>query len=596
MAMFSRATKLRFRRRLRVQRRQVEEFGAQAEKHLENNFFERLERLVAVRRFVTSWLLLVVLLIGCVISQNRALSSYYQTPQPIPGGTYTEGILGSFTNANPIYATSLVDSSVSRLLFASLFTYDQNNQLVGDLADGLSTDARGLVYTVHLKPKLTWHDGKPLTARDVVFTFQVIQNPDAHSPLFTSWQGIQVKALDPQTVTFTLANPLASFPYSLTTGLIPEHVLGKVVMADMRSIAFNSTNPVGAGPFQWQAIEVTGGAAEDREEQVALRSFANYHGGEPKLNNFIIRTFRDRDQLQKSFEEHEITAAVGLTAIPPSLVRSTTVKAYNMPLTAQVMCFFRVSQPPFNDLATRRALVAAIDRQTIIEDLSYPTLPVREPLLPGQPGYNPTFFQAGYDPAGAAGLLDSIGWIMGKDGYRHQGETRLGFALYVQDNSEYLAVARNLSKQWRAVGIKVDIIAQSETVFQSTLAGHSYEALLHGISVGTDPDVFPYWHGSQANVLSPVRLNISEYASAAADASLEAGRTRSDPALRAIKYQPFLQAWQADIPALGLYRARFLYLTHGTVYGLSEHIINADSERFANVNNWMVRTANKTVE
>src|SRR6188508_2497714 len=111
--MLSRAYKLRFRRRFRLQKRQVGEFGAQAEQHLENNFFKRLERLVRVRRFVLSWLLLLVFLIGVSIAQNRSLSSFYQTPQPIPGGTYIEGMLGTFSNASPIYATDLVDATVS---------------------------------------------------------------------------------------------------------------------------------------------------------------------------------------------------------------------------------------------------------------------------------------------------------------------------------------------------------------------------------------------------------------------------------------------------------------------------------------------------
>jgi ABC-type transport system substrate-binding protein len=91
-------------------------------------------------------------------------------------------------------------------------------------------------------------------------------------------------------------------------------------------------------------------------------------------------------------------------------------------------------------------------------------------------------------------------------------------------------------------------------------------------------------------------LNFSEYNSKTADAALEAGRTRLDPALRAAKYAPFLQAWQADYPALGMYQPRFLYLTRSTVHGLLDHPINADAERFTNVHNWQIREARKTPE
>src|SRR2546430_15412517 len=91
-SMITRAFKLRFRRRLRLKQRQVEELGAQAEKQLERNFFRRLERLNSVRRFVVGWVLLLVLLGGCVAAQIQGLGAYYQTLQPTTGGTYTEGI------------------------------------------------------------------------------------------------------------------------------------------------------------------------------------------------------------------------------------------------------------------------------------------------------------------------------------------------------------------------------------------------------------------------------------------------------------------------------------------------------------------------
>ncbi|HVX56773.1 MAG TPA: hypothetical protein VHA37_03505, partial [Candidatus Saccharimonadales bacterium] len=99
---------------------------------------------------------------------------------------------------------------------------------------------------------------------------------------------------------------------------------------------------------------------------------------------------------------------------------------------------------------------------------------------------------------------------------------------------------------------------------------------------------------SQADVRSANRLNLSEYKNATADEALEAGRTRLDPALRTIKYRPFLQAWQQDAPAVGLYQPRLLYLTNGTVAGLSDAPINTPPDRFINVQNWEIRQARVT--
>ncbi|HEY5806242.1 MAG TPA: ABC transporter substrate-binding protein [Candidatus Saccharimonadales bacterium] len=589
-----RAIKLRFRRHLRLQKRQVEEFGAQAEQRLEDDFFKRLERLAHVRRFVTSWLLLVVLLIGVVVAQTRSLNGHYQALAAAPGGTYVEGILGTFTNANPMYATDIVDTSVSELIFAGLLTYNQNNQLTGELAESWKADGSGTAYTVKLKPGLTWHDGKPLTAGDVVFTYQVIQNPDARSPLFGSWSGIAISALDDRTVLFKLPNPLASFPYSLTTGIVPKHILGGVPMANMRSVSFNSTQPVGAGPFQWQAIELSGGSADKRQEKIALKPFDDYYAGKPKLNGFVIRTFRDADKLVKSFQEQELTSIVGLTQVPDPLKDDGVLRAYNLPLTASVMTFFRTQDGVLADKRVRRALVQATDRQSIVDSLQYATRPVRQALQKGQLAYDQKYDQPTFSSAAAAQLLDEAGWTTGKEGLRYKDGAPLTFTLYLLDNPEYKSVASQLARQWRSAGADVKLMPQSESDFQGVLSspdGSSggYDALLYGISIGADPDVYVYWHSSQLDPRSPSRLNLSQYKSAAADASLEAGRTRLDPALRVAKYQPFLQSWQADAPALGLYQPRFLYLTRGAVYGLEEKFINADTGRFYNVHNWQIR-------
>jgi peptide/nickel transport system substrate-binding protein len=260
-----------------------------------------------------------------------------------------------------------------------------------------------------------------------------------------------------------------------------------------------------------------------------------------------------------------------------------------MPLTAAVMSFFRMSDGVLADGNVRQALLKATDTPAIIKSLGYPTMAVKEPLLQGQLAYDPTYSQAGFDLAAAKQQLDNDGWHVGKNGMRSKDGVPLKFRLSTQNSSEYQSVASQLKSQWRAAGADVTVSLQDPTEFQSTLASHGYDALLYGIAIGTDPDVSAYWNSSQANVLSATRLNFSEYHSGTADAALEAGRTRLDPALRTIKYRPFLQAWQTDAPAVGLYQPRVFYVSRGPVFGLTEHTVNNATDRFDNVNNWMIR-------
>ena len=586
--------KLRFRRRLRKSQRQVEDLGSQAERNIERHLFRRFERLSMVRRFVLAWTGLFVLLIGVLIWQLFALSNYYQTQQPVPGGIYSEGLQGSFTTANPLYATKPVDATVSRLIFAGLFKYNEQNKLVPDLASDYSVDAAAKTYTVHLKPGLTWQDGKPLSSADVVFTYHAIQNPDAQSPFIGGWQGVKISAPDTKTVVFDLPNGLASFPYNLTTGIVPAHILSAVPMSDLRTTDFNTVKPIGAGPFRWQTVQVSGGDPTNAEQQIALLPFAGCAGGAPKLKEIIIHAFANEDRLISDFDDGQLTAAAGLNNVPPAVEHDKNVARHEFLLTAGTYVFFKTSGGILADAKVRQALVSASDPSAIIKKLGFATRRVNEPFLQGQLGYDPASAQATSNPAAAKTTLDQDGWVAGKNGVRVKNGQPLQFSLYALDTPEDRMIIGELQKAWQPLGVKLVVQLQTSDDFGTTLNTHGYDAILYGISIGADPDVFAYWDSSQANVLSQNRLNLSEYKSGTADSSLEGGRTRLDPSLRAIKYKPFLQAWQQDAPALGLYQPRYLYLTHGKVYGLNDHALNSGIDRFTNVNNWMVITAKVT--
>jgi peptide/nickel transport system substrate-binding protein len=536
---------------------------------------------------VATWIVFVLLLIAGVFLQIRGLGQHYLSAQPAPGGIYVEGILGSFTNANPLYANNSVDSSVSRLVFASLLKYDQNHKLVGDLADNYTVDARGVTYTVHLRPNLKWHDGQPLTADDVMFTYQSIQNPDSQSPFSSSWRGITVTAKDKQTVIFTLPNALSAFPYSLTTGIVPKHLLSGIPVAQLRSVNFNVTKPIGSGPFEWEAIEVKGQTPETREQQIAFVPFADYHGGKPKLSKFIIRSFHDEKNMIASFDNNELNGMAGLNEAPQGYSGNINIYEHNIPLLSEVLVFLKNSNDILQDVKVRQALTRATNTGAVINALEHPVIPAKEPLLQSQVGFDKTLAQLNYDPAQAKSLLDTAGWVVGPDGIRTKAGKKLTIKLYAQDDSEYTKVTKALQEEWRAVGVDVELFLQPDTDLQTTVAFHNYDALVYGVSIGVDPDVLAYWHSSQADITS-AHLNLAEYKSANADKSLEAGRTRTDAAIRALKYRPFLEAWRNDAPAIALYQPRFLYITRGQIFNFKPISMVGGPDRYANVENWMI--------
>ncbi len=595
MNLVNRTSQLRMRRVVRRRQQQLEAAATAAEMQFDKNLIGRFDRLLGVKRFALGWIGLVLLVTFSTILQTLSLTAYYQTTRPTPGGVYNEGIVGTYSNASPLFATGSVDLAVSRLVFAGLLTYDANNQLAGDLASGYTVDQTGKHYVIKLKPNLSWQDGERLSASDVAFTFHLIQNPDVESPLLASWQGIDVKAPDATTVTFDLPTVYSAFPYSLTTGIVPEHILKDVAATQLRSTSFNTTKPVGAGPFAWQAIQASSSTDPDKATSlIALNSFVGYRGGAPKLAGYVLHTYGTKERMIQAFEKRTITAMTGLDKLPQALVGGKDVNQLSFASTAAVMSFFKTSSGVLADAQVRQALVQGSNVQSIISQLGYATKPVREPLLIGQVGYDVASAQAKFNPAAANETLDRAGWVRGTNGMRAKDGQPLMFRLYAEATAENSRTARELAKDWQALGANVTPVLQPLADFQTTLEFHTYDALLYGISIGADPDVFPYWHSSQADIRSTSRLNFSEYKSATADTALEAGRTRLNPALRAVKYKPFLQAWQTDAPALGLYQPRFLYITRGPVYGLPNQTLNTDSDRYSSVANWQIHSVRVT--
>jgi peptide/nickel transport system substrate-binding protein len=586
--MIDRTTKLRWRRRVRRGQRQIEDIGSQTEENLDKHFFRRLGRLYEVRRFILTWILLIIALMSAVVVQTRALGDHYLSIVPVPGGIYSEGIVGSYTNANPIFATTDVDSTVARLLFSGLLSYNEKNELVGDIAQSWSVDESGKTYIVVLRDDIVWHDNKRLTAEDVVFTYQSIQNPDARSPLFAAWSGVKVTQVDELTVAFTLPNILASFPYSLTTGILPKHKLLNVQPGDLRGSLFNTIEPIGSGAFRWSGVEVRGDTVEDREQRIALVANDTYHNGRPKLSEFIVRAFLNENSLIESFEKGELNAVAGSLSVP---LDSPQTDEYNIPLTGSVMIFLRTSQEVLKDTKVRRGLVFATDKKELLRQLNYTSIPVDGPFLPEHIGYNAGLNQYGYDEAQANALLSEAGWQLdGATGIRTKDGAPLTISLSTLNSSEYAIVANQLQKQWRKVGVDLIVNALPQRDLQSSIDERSYDALMYGIVMGLDADQFAYWHSTQADVRSQRRLNFSDFQSTTVDSALESGRTRIDPALRAAKYEPFLQTWRDEAPAIALYRPRFVYTTHSKLYDFNQRSLNSPIDRFNSVEKWMIRT------
>ena len=589
--------KMKVRRNVRRQKKQVEDITVQADSSLDQHLFRRFARLKQVRRFVATWTVLVLFIGFGAVWQVRGLDQFYLELVPTEGGTYREGMLGTFTTANPLFAVGGADVAVSRLVFNGLFRLSPDGVLEPDLATGYTVDENGITYTVSLREDVLWHDGTPFTASDVVFTYERIKNIEVKSPLFSGWNAIQITETSPYTVEFRLPNTLSSFAYSLTNGIIPKHALEMVAPADLRTTTFNTVHPVGTGPFHYVGVEVLGEGIDERREKVTLERNEAYYGKIPYIDDVSIRTFRDEETMLKAFEDKELTAMVGLQTLSDTLINDETVRTISTPLSSQVLLFFNNSNPALNDAKVRRALQKATDTDALRQRIGYELIESDSPFLKSHFTYDASKVQPKNDSAEADRLFDEAGWLKGADGMRTKDGLPLTLRLVSQSLTEYATVVQGIQEQWEAFGVKVDAILQPEEDVQSgAIVSHDYDVLLYGISLGPDPDVFAYWHSSQADPRVKSRLNLSEYSSQTADSALEAGRTRVDTALRKLKYQPFLDAWFADVPAIALYQPRFLFVVRGTLEGYQSGQFLSASDRFYSVGEWQIRRDKKIIE
>ena len=592
--MINRYTRLRVRRQVRNRKKSIEKVGEQVSEEFEAQVLDRWRNLKHVQRFVVGWLLLVSLLVLGVILQNRQLSAYHRTQLPVAGGTFREGVVGDITNINPIFAASQADRAASKLLFNSLFVYDGQGRIVGDLADTYTTNQDGTIYTVKLREDVFWHDGEQFDAEDVVFTYEAIQHPDARSYLNAAWRDVKVQLKDQFEVTFALPNPFAPFVHSLTQGgVIPKHILGDLNPAQLRGHEFNTASPVGTGPFVFR--ELLGEASQTTvdERQLRLDKYEQYHGGAVQLDHFVLATFSDREEMINRFLNGELAAIAGVQTNDQELLVDTPEAVWHdLALNNAVFVFLKTDDGPLKSKAVRQALTHAINPLEIQKATKGRYAVLDSPVLQETLAYDPSITQKEFNLDAANELLTQAGWHYKtgdlNDGYRYKDEVRLSFEFITQNSEDYPIVAQSIQDQWAAVGVLVNPRAVEETdIQQNHISPHNYSALLFGIELGADPDPFVYWHSSQSGVNG---FNLSELEDAVIDEALESGRTRLDDDLRAVKYQAFLNQWVEAAPAISLYRPAYGYVQRRSVWGFEATPLNSSEHRFYSVHQWQINT------
>jgi peptide/nickel transport system substrate-binding protein len=549
---------------------------------------KRVVRAFSRKEKIIFFSLLAILLVD-VVSSSAAFYVRNTKSAPAFGGTYSEGLVGEPRFINPILAQTQTDKDLSRLVFSGLYKYDNQGNIVPDLAANdlqISDDQKQ--YTIKLKENLKWHDGQTVNADDVVFTIRLLQNPDYKSPLRKLWQNIQVEKVDDLTIKLINKDVSSPFITNLTLGILPEHIWSKI-NADNFYFAKQNLEPVGSGPYFIKEISKS---VNGEIRSITLNSFSNYHQGKPYIDILQMKFYTGYEQLLSGLHTKEVDS-IGFIPFDKKIfvdLNRSSMNIQQYPVYQYQALFFNQNNKVL-DKNVRTALSKSLDREAFIKD-TYSGLarPAYTPILPGQLGYNSDVannFKT--DQAAAEAILDQAGWVKDANtGMRSKSGQPLKFTITTNDFVLNVKSAENLQEQWKKIGVEVALnVIPTTDLEKNDLRNRSYDALLFAESTGHDPDPFVFWHSSQS--LNP-GFNLSQYNNAAVDRLISDARTTFDINKRAQKYTEFQNIFAQDLPALILDQSVFVYEMRAGVKGSTIKYLAAPEDRFYDLPNWYMQT------
>ena len=526
---------------------------------------------------------------------------------PTTGGTYTEALIGSPRLINPLYAsTNDVDTDLSALLYSGLLKWQPESGYKNDLADSMSVNEDQTQYTFHLRDNAKFSDGEPVQARDVVFTYTSLQNPEYRSPLRSFFQNVRIEQSDDQTVVFTLTTASASFTRYLTVGILPENLWADILAQNVPLASLN-LQPIGSGPYQFKEFT--------KDKKGSIRSYtlkrnSRYYGEQPKIDELTFKFYPDEESSIQALTNKNVEGVGYVSFEHRATVESNhNVRTEFALIPRSTALFFNTQNAVLKNVAVRTAIANALDKNTIVKKiLDSNAQALNGPLLNGFLGYDANFQANAFNPSASIDALDTAGYIKPvgatlrqipvvaqKSSSKKSTQTSppvvqqdLTFTLTTVSSEEFVKVANEIKAELAKVGIGITIkTIAADRLMNEVIDPQSYDLLLAASDSETDTDPYLFWHSSQ---IGKGGLNISHYQNKAVDALLEKARTATTDADRISAEQQFQVLLLKDTPAVFLYQSMYSYAVAKKIHLPDLSTLRIPSDRFWNVTNWYINT------
>lgn len=566
-------------------------------------FINAFRALGRTEKTIVFFLLAIIFISGAVLSYNFWVR--HTVASPARGGVLTEGIIGNPRYINPILAqTNEADLDLTKFVFSSLFAFNGAGELISDTAENYALSDDKKTYAIKIKNNIRWHDGKPLTAEDVLFTVKAIQNPAYKSPLRANLSGVEIEKTGDYELKFSLKSPYEPFLQNLTFGILPSHIW-QAISAENTPLAQYNTKPVGSGPYKFDSIEKDKGG---KIISIGLVANDEHYGKSPLVEKIVFRFFNDEESLTDALEKNQIDGTSYLSAEKASRLKRADLKSYAFKTPRYFAVFFNPEKSKIlADKNIRIALNYLTDKNNLVDEFLKGNGQKIETPIP--PALKESSFQTkiyNFDQPYANTILANSGWKTDADSWlikeikekvrdRKTGKTNsvvkekipLEFTLTTGDSSEFKKLAELLQNQWQKGGIRVNLNFLNPAEIQSAIKERNYEALLFGEIINLNPDPYIFWHSS--NVKDP-GLNLAVYSNKNVDKELEDLRQTFDQG----KKNALLAKFQADVvddaPAVFLFSPYLNYSAANNLKGVGEKIVTLSADRFIDVSNWYLET------
>ncbi len=495
----------------------------------------------------------------------------------------------SAVTLNPHLATGYQDFEAARIVYEPLASYNQAGTLVPFLADeiptlengGVAADGTSVTWT--LRPDVTWSDGQPFTADDVVFTFEFIRNPLVAAATAQFYEEVKaVEAIDKYTVKITFASPTPawSVPFTGQTGLIlPRHIFAESNGPNARA-ALANLQPVGTGPYQvvgfesgtviYEANPSYWGSRPAFKRVELLGGLAPYAAAREVLQADTADFAHNLQVEADALSNLENNASGHVTTLFGSQVERIMLNFANpfARTEAGERASPQIPHPYFSDLRVRQAINLAIDRDRIAKELYGPAGQPTAQLLMAPSDYRSTAIAYTYDLEKAKALLDEAGWVdTNGDGVREKGDVALEVLFQSAVNPVRQKTQAIVSDSLKAIGVDVEIARVRTDEFfsgnpQDTKSLNHFYADMQVYSTGNespDPATYMGWWtcakiASQANQWQ--EPNNARYCNPEYDRLWEQARQELDPDRRADLFQQMNELLAQDVAVIPVvYRA-----------------------------------------